>query len=76
VFESESVDGLLEFWEDTNPPQNALKTMLPPDAYQRLIAAWRELVDELNEATNSRVRVRSPYLLVLATKPGLPPEPP
>jgi ubiquinone/menaquinone biosynthesis C-methylase UbiE len=70
-FESESVDGLLEFWEQTNPPQNALKTMLPPEAYRKLTDGWRELVDGMNEGTAGRVKVRSPYILVLARKRGI-----
>ncbi len=67
-FESSSVDGLLEFWEATNGPQNALKAMLPADAYQNVVAAWRALVEELNESTDGGVKVFSPYVRVLAGK--------
>jgi SAM-dependent methyltransferase len=67
-FESSSVDGLLKFWEATNGPQNALKAMLPADAYQNVVAAWMALVEELNESTDGGVKVFSPYVLVLARK--------
>lgn len=68
-FEFGSLEGFLKFWEETNAPQNALKAMLPLEAYQRVVAAERALVDELNESTRGRVKVSSPYLLVLARKP-------
>jgi ubiquinone/menaquinone biosynthesis C-methylase UbiE len=67
-FESISVEGLLKFWEETNAPQNALKAMLPPEAYQKVTAAWVALVDELSESTDGGVKVSSPYILVLAKK--------
>jgi ubiquinone/menaquinone biosynthesis C-methylase UbiE len=69
-FESTSIEAFLEFWEATNPPQNALKAMLPPESYQKVIEANRELVEELNESTTQHVNVGSPYLVVLARKPG------
>jgi ubiquinone/menaquinone biosynthesis C-methylase UbiE len=68
-FDSGSVAGFLKFWEETNAPQNALKAILPPDAYQGVITAERALVEELNESTGGRVEVSSPYILVLARKP-------
>src|ERR1700674_558066 len=67
-FESTSVEGFLKFWEDNNAPQNALKAMLPPQTYQSLVTAERGLVEELNEVTGERVKVSSPYILVLARK--------
>jgi ubiquinone/menaquinone biosynthesis C-methylase UbiE len=69
-FESSSIEGFLKFWETTNPPQNALKAMQPPQAYLKVIEANRLLVEELNESTTGQVKVSSPYLLVLARKPG------
>jgi len=68
VFESSSVEGLLKFWEATNPPQNAMKAMLPPDAYQKVTNAWIALVNELNESTEGDVKVSSQYILALARK--------
>jgi ubiquinone/menaquinone biosynthesis C-methylase UbiE len=69
-FDSSSIEAFLEFWEATNPPQNALKAMLPPESYQKVIEANRALVEELNESTTAQIKVSSPYLLVLARKPG------
>jgi ubiquinone/menaquinone biosynthesis C-methylase UbiE len=68
-FESSSIEAFLDFWETTNAPQNALKTMLPPESYQKVIEANRALVEELNESTTGHSTVSSPYLLVLARKP-------
>jgi ubiquinone/menaquinone biosynthesis C-methylase UbiE len=68
-FESSSIESFLEFWEATNPPQNALKAMLPPESYQKMIEANRELLEELNESTAGQLKVSSPYLMVLARKP-------
>jgi ubiquinone/menaquinone biosynthesis C-methylase UbiE len=69
-FESSSIEAFLDFWEATNAPLNALKTMLPPESYQKVIEANRALVEELNESTTGHSNVSSPYLLVLARKPG------
>jgi ubiquinone/menaquinone biosynthesis C-methylase UbiE len=69
AFEFSSVEDFLEFWEDTNAPQNALKAMLPPEVYQQLVAAEWTLVEEMNESTVGGVKVSSPYILVLAKKP-------
>ena len=44
--------------------------MLPPEEYSRVITAKRALVEELNESTGGRVKVSSPYILVLARRPG------
>jgi len=68
-FESNSIDAFLEFWEATNPPQNALKAMLPPESYSKVNEANRALVEELNESTAGHSKVSSPYLLILARKP-------
>jgi SAM-dependent methyltransferase len=69
VFKAGSVNALLKFWEETNAPHNALKSMLPPEAYQKVVGAWVALAEELNEATDGNARVSSPYILVLARKP-------
>jgi ubiquinone/menaquinone biosynthesis C-methylase UbiE len=69
VFESPSVEGLLKFWEETNPPQNAMKAMLPPEAYHKVTTAWMALAEDLNESTDGGVRVSSPYIQVIARKP-------
>jgi hypothetical protein len=43
--------------------------MLPPESYQKMIEANRELLEELNESTTGQLKVSSPYLMVLARKP-------
>ena len=68
-FESESVHAFLEFWEQTNAPQAALRAMQPPETYAKVLAAERQLVEELNESRDGRVRLSSPYILALARKP-------
>jgi ubiquinone/menaquinone biosynthesis C-methylase UbiE len=68
-FESSSIEAFLEFWEATNPPQNALKAMLPPESYQKVVEANRALVEELNESITGHSKVSSHYLQVLARKP-------
>ena len=69
AFEFRSVDALLEFWEQTNAPQSALRAMQPPETYGRLLAAERALIEEMNESTVGRAKVSSPYILALARKP-------
>lgn len=68
-FESQSVDAFLEFWEQTNAPQAALRAMQPPETYANLLAAERQLVEGLNESRDGRARLSSPYILVLSRKP-------
>jgi ubiquinone/menaquinone biosynthesis C-methylase UbiE len=67
-FESDSVASFLEFWETTNAPLAALKSMLPPETYERVLTQMALLVDALNQST--RVKLSSPYILVLARKPA------
>jgi ubiquinone/menaquinone biosynthesis C-methylase UbiE len=67
-FESESVDAFLQFWEATNAPQAALRAMQPAETYAKVIAAERQLVEELNEL-RGRVRLSSPYILAVARNP-------
>jgi ubiquinone/menaquinone biosynthesis C-methylase UbiE len=69
-FESSSVESFLEFWAETNAPQNAMKALMTPEKYRSVIAANRALVEELNESTGEHVKLSSPYILVLARKPG------
>ena len=58
----------LEFWERTNPPLIALKTMLPADRYRQCRDAAVDLF-----ATGRRkgeVELASPCVYVLAGKAG------
>jgi ubiquinone/menaquinone biosynthesis C-methylase UbiE len=56
------------FWERTNPPQIALRTMLPANAYQHVQEQGTRLMQELNRADDGRLVLDSGYLLVLARK--------
>jgi ubiquinone/menaquinone biosynthesis C-methylase UbiE len=69
TFESESVDKFVDFWQATNAPQAALKVMMPPETYQKVLDAKRLLIEELNESTDGTVKLSSPYILVLARRP-------
>lgn len=56
-----------EFWERTNPPLIALKTMLPPERYQQLRFAGANLMREMNAATDRSLVLDSQYLSVVAS---------
>ncbi len=70
TFESESVDTFVDFWQATNAPQAALKVMMPPETYQKVLDEKRLLIEELNESTDGRVKLASPYILVVARRPN------
>ena len=53
---------------DVNPPLMALKQILPPAAYDGLIAQAVALVEELNRAGDGSVVLESGYLAVIARK--------
>jgi ubiquinone/menaquinone biosynthesis C-methylase UbiE len=65
-FEGASVEGFVQFWEQTNAPLSALKAMLPPENYQQVLTQIGHMVEELNESRDGRVKLSSPYILVLA----------
>ena len=67
-FEGDSVERFVEFWEKTNAPLSTLKSMLPTEVYQQALGRISHLVEELNESREGRVKVSSPYILVLAHK--------
>ncbi len=69
TFESESVETFVDFWQATNAPQAALKVMMPPETYQKVLDAKRLLIEELNESTDGGVKLSSPYILILARRP-------
>jgi hypothetical protein len=68
-FGSLSVASFLEFWETTNAPLAALKSMLPPERYQQVLTQMAQLVEEQNQSRYGNVKVGSPYVLALARKP-------
>jgi SAM-dependent methyltransferase len=58
------------FWERTNPPLIALKTMLPPERYHELRVEGAGLMRALNAATDGSLVLDSDYLSVIARKAG------
>ena len=68
TFEFESFERWLEFWEQTNPPQIAFKTILPPEVYRQLLNEMGRLVKEWNREKEGRVVLDSTYIQVLARK--------
>jgi SAM-dependent methyltransferase len=56
------------FWERTNPPLMARKTMLPPDRYQQVRAEGASLMWTMNGANDGSLILDSDYLSVLARK--------
>jgi len=56
------------FWERTNPPLLALKSMLPADRYQEVAEQGKRLMREENAATDGRLVLESDYLQVVARK--------
>jgi len=68
TFQSASVDDFVDFWQATNAPQAAMKAMMPPEMYQKVLDAKRLLIEELNESNDGRVKLSSPYILALARK--------
>jgi ubiquinone/menaquinone biosynthesis C-methylase UbiE len=67
-FEFESYESWLAFWEATNGPQVAIKTLLPRPAYEQLLQAMARLVAYLNQTTDGRVVLDSSCLQVLARR--------
>ena len=69
--ESPSVQSFLEFWDETNPPQAAMKAVMTPETYQKALSLSAQLVEELNESHDGKLKLSSPYILVLASKTTL-----
>jgi SAM-dependent methyltransferase len=67
-FEFPSVDVGFVFWERTNPPLMALKTMLPPARYEQLRTDGVNVMRTMNLATDGRLALDSEYLSVIAIK--------
>jgi SAM-dependent methyltransferase len=68
TFRFDSLDAWREEFANVNPPLMALKQLLPPPAFEGLLAQAVALVDELNQADDSTVVLESSYLVVLARK--------
>jgi len=63
-----SVNAGFDFWERTNPPLIALKTMLPPERYQPLRTEGAGLMRTMNTETDGSLVLDSEYLSVIALK--------
>jgi SAM-dependent methyltransferase len=63
-----SADAGFAFWERTNPPLMALRTMLPPERYEQLRLEGARLMRTLNVATDGSLALDSEYLSVIALK--------
>jgi SAM-dependent methyltransferase len=57
------------FWERTNPPTIALKSMLSADRYQEVVEQGQRLMEEMNAAGDGRLVLNSECLRVVARKP-------
>jgi len=62
-------DGI-SFWERTNGPQLALRTLLPVEGYDEFKRQAASLMRDMNESSEGRLELRSSYLTVLASKPS------
>jgi SAM-dependent methyltransferase len=69
-FSFSSLEEGFAFWERTNPPLIALRTMLPAERYQELRVEGAGLMRELNAATDGSLVLDSDYLSVIARKAG------
>jgi len=45
-----------------------MKGVMPPDTYQNALSLSAQLVAELNESHDGRLKLSSPYILVVARK--------
>jgi SAM-dependent methyltransferase len=70
TFEFGSPDEALAFWERSNGPQVAIRTVLPPDRYREVRERAAGLIRELNRRDDGRCALESDCLLVLARKPA------
>ena len=63
-----SADAGFAFWERTNPPLMALRTMLPPERYEQLRLEGAGLMRTMNVETDGSLALDSEYLSVIALK--------
>jgi SAM-dependent methyltransferase len=68
TFRFASLEAWHEEFANVNPPLMALKQMLPPAAFEGLIADAAALAEELNRAEDGSVVLESSYLSVIARK--------
>jgi SAM-dependent methyltransferase len=66
--EFDSVDEGFAFFELTNCPHIALRSMLPAERYEQFERDTRDLMRDLNQSADGRLELRSAYLSVVARK--------
>jgi SAM-dependent methyltransferase len=59
-----------EFWERTNGPLLALRSIIPPETYRMLLSQAADLLADANRADDGRLILDSAYLQVVARKAG------
>jgi SAM-dependent methyltransferase len=64
----ESVQAGIDYWELTNGPMVALRTMLPPERYADCRTSAIALMEAMNVSTDGGLEVRASYIEVLARK--------
>jgi SAM-dependent methyltransferase len=71
TFEFASVEDGVAFWDRTNPPMAAFRSVLPDDVYQDVVVAGlARLFRELNRADDGRLALDWDYVEVLARAPA------
>jgi SAM-dependent methyltransferase len=63
-----SVEQGIAFWERTNGPHMALRTLLPADRYLEFRRDAEDLMREMNRSRDGHLELESSYLRVLARK--------
>jgi SAM-dependent methyltransferase len=63
-----SVEDGISFWERTNGPQIALRSLLPADKYAEFRGRAETLMRQMNQSESGRLELRSTYLNVIARK--------
>jgi SAM-dependent methyltransferase len=69
IFSFPSPEDGWTFWERTNPPLIALKSMAPPDRFRELVEEGKRLMRAMNGLADGRLALESEYLQVVARKP-------
>ncbi len=68
--EEESYEAFAGRFADTAPTMVAARQTFSPEQFDAMLADIRELAERLNEADNGSIRIKSPYLLIVARKRG------
>jgi SAM-dependent methyltransferase len=70
AFEFASLEDGWAFWERTNPPQSAIRAMLPPDAYAAIAQRGEDLMASMNRSRTGGLLLEWDWLMVLAHRPA------